>query len=137
MRLSARLCGSVYYSYFFHRVILLSDGAGDEAVLDGEGRSSAKANRSVTGGAFYDLASQGLTPLVGGRGSMGLSSNSVQGSRAGSSAPPVRIRGLITSRNGTLLRGTIVYRTYATHKNQYTYLFLLTVLDPTYYGPPW
>ena len=70
----------------------MSGGAGDGAILDGNGASSAKENGAVVGGAFYDLASQCLTPLIGGRGSVGLSSNSVKGRRAGSSAPPVRWR---------------------------------------------
>ena len=35
-----------------------------------------------------------------------------------------------------LLRGTLVNRTYGTHKNLYIYLFLLTLLGPIYYGPP-
>ena len=60
-------------------------GAGDQAVVhNGNGGASTK----VAGGAFFDLASQSLTPLVGGRGSVGLGANSVQGRRAG--AAPVR-----------------------------------------------
>ena len=35
-----------------------------------------------------------------------------------------------------LLRGTIVNRTYGTHKNLYNSLFLLTKFGPIYYGPP-
>ena len=35
-----------------------------------------------------------------------------------------------------LLRGTILNRTYATHKNLNNYLFLLTKFGPIYYGPP-
>ena len=35
-----------------------------------------------------------------------------------------------------VLRGTIVNRTYGTHKNLYIYLFLLTIFGPIYYGPP-
>ena len=37
-----------------------------------------------------------------------------------------------------LIRGTIVSRTYDTHKNLNIYLFVLTirVLGPIYYGPP-
>ena len=34
------------------------------------------------------------------------------------------------------LRGTIVNRTYGTHKHLYINLFLLTMLGPVYYGPP-
>lgn len=48
----------------------------------------------MVGGAFYDLASQCITPLVGGRGSVGLNSNSSMGRRAGSNAPAVRGREL-------------------------------------------
>ena len=35
-----------------------------------------------------------------------------------------------------LLRGTIVNRTYGTHKNLYIYLFSLTIFGPVYYDPP-
>ena len=35
-----------------------------------------------------------------------------------------------------LLRGTIVNRTYGTHKNLHVHLFLLTIFGPIYYGPP-
>ena len=35
-----------------------------------------------------------------------------------------------------LLRGAIVNRTYGTHKNLYISLFLQTIYDPIYYGPP-
>ena len=35
-----------------------------------------------------------------------------------------------------LLRGTIVNRTYGTHKHLHIFLFLLTIFDPIYYGPP-
>ena len=34
------------------------------------------------------------------------------------------------------LRGTIVNRTYGTHKNLHIYLFLLTIVGPIYCGPP-
>ncbi|CAN0009123.1 unnamed protein product [Laminaria digitata] len=71
-----------------------SEGAG--AVLDGNCASSPKENDLVVGGAFYDLASQCLTPLVGGRGTVGLSSNCVQGRRAGPGAPS------LTSANGVV-----------------------------------
>ena len=37
---------------------------------------------------------------------------------------------------GTVLRGTIVKRTYGMHKNLYISLFLLTRFGPIYYGPP-
>ena len=36
----------------------------------------------------------------------------------------------------SLLRRTILNRTYGTHKNIYVSLFLLTILGPIYYGPP-
>ena len=36
----------------------------------------------------------------------------------------------------TLLRGTIVNRTYDTHENLYISLFLPTIFGPIYYGPP-
>ena len=36
----------------------------------------------------------------------------------------------------TLLRGTIVNRTYGTHKIPYIYLFLLEKFGPIYNGPP-
>ena len=35
---------------------------------------------------------------------------------------------------GSLLRGTIVNRTYGTHRNLYIYLFSLTIFGPIYYG---
>ena len=35
-----------------------------------------------------------------------------------------------------LLRGTIVNRTYGTHKKLYIHLLLLTICGPIYYGPP-
>ena len=35
-----------------------------------------------------------------------------------------------------ILRGAIVNRTYGTHKNLYTSLFLLPIFGPIYYGPP-
>ena len=35
-----------------------------------------------------------------------------------------------------VLRGTILNRTYSTHKNLYISLFLLTIYGPIYYGPP-
>ena len=35
-----------------------------------------------------------------------------------------------------LLRGAIVYRTYGKHQHIYIPLFLLTISDPIYYGPP-
>ena len=35
-----------------------------------------------------------------------------------------------------LLRGTILNRTYCTHKNLYISIFLLTIFGPIYYGPP-
>ena len=35
-----------------------------------------------------------------------------------------------------LLRGTIVNRTYGTHKNLYIHLFSPTIFGPIYYGPP-
>ena len=35
-----------------------------------------------------------------------------------------------------LLRGTIVNRTYGTHKNLYVPLFLLTIFGPINYSPP-
>ena len=35
-----------------------------------------------------------------------------------------------------LLRGTILNRTYGTHKNLYILLFLPTMFGPIYYGPP-
>ena len=35
-----------------------------------------------------------------------------------------------------LLRGTIVNRTYGTHKNLYVSPFLLTIFGPVNYGPP-
>ena len=35
-----------------------------------------------------------------------------------------------------LLRGTIVNRTYGTHKNLNISLFLLTIFGPVNYGPP-
>ena len=35
-----------------------------------------------------------------------------------------------------LLRGTIVNRTYCTHKNLYVLLFLPTIFGPVKYGPP-
>ena len=34
-----------------------------------------------------------------------------------------------------LLRGTILNRTYGTHKNLYTYLFLPTISGTIYYAP--
>ena len=34
-----------------------------------------------------------------------------------------------------LLRGTIVNRTYGTHKKLYIFLFLLTKFGPIYHGP--
>ena len=34
------------------------------------------------------------------------------------------------------IRGTIVNRTYGTHKNLCTHLFLLTIFGPVYFGPP-
>ena len=37
----------------------------------------------------------------------------------------------------TLLHGTIVNRTYDTHKNLYFYVFLPTTIGPIYYGPPY
>ena len=37
---------------------------------------------------------------------------------------------------GTLVRGTIVNRTYGTSKNLCSYLFLVTIGGPVYYGPP-
>ena len=37
---------------------------------------------------------------------------------------------------GELLRGTIVNRTYGTHKNQYISPFSPTIYGPIYYGPP-
>ena len=33
------------------------------------------------------------------------------------------------------LRGTMVNRTYGTHKNLHIYLFLLTIFGPIYFGP--
>ena len=36
----------------------------------------------------------------------------------------------------TVLRGTIVNRTYGTHKNRYISLFLLTIVGIINYGPP-
>ena len=36
-----------------------------------------------------------------------------------------------------VLRGTIVNRTYGTHKNLDIPLFLVTILRPIYYGPPY
>ena len=38
--------------------------------------------------------------------------------------------------NSTLLRGGIVNRTYGTHKNPYTSVFLPTIFGPINYGPP-
>ena len=35
-----------------------------------------------------------------------------------------------------LLRGTIINRTYGSHKNLYIPLFLLTIFGPINYGPP-
>ena len=35
-----------------------------------------------------------------------------------------------------LLRGTVLNRTYGTHKNLYISRFLLTTFDPIYYGSP-
>ena len=35
-----------------------------------------------------------------------------------------------------ILRGAIVNRTYARHKNLYIQLFLLTIFGPIYHGPP-
>ena len=35
-----------------------------------------------------------------------------------------------------IIRGTILNRTYGTHKNLYKSLFLLTIFGPIYYGPP-
>ena len=35
-----------------------------------------------------------------------------------------------------LLRGTILNRTYGTHKKLYTSLFLPTIFGSIYYGPP-
>ena len=35
-----------------------------------------------------------------------------------------------------LLRGTIVNRTYGTHKNLYIFIFLLTMFGSIYFGPP-
>ena len=40
------------------------------------------------------------------------------------------------AKRNLLLPGTIVNRTYGTHKTLYTYLFLLTIFGPIYYGPP-
>ena len=34
------------------------------------------------------------------------------------------------------ITGTILNRTYGTHKNLHISLFLLTIFGPTYYGPP-
>ena len=34
-----------------------------------------------------------------------------------------------------VVRETIVNRTYGTHKNQYIFLFLLTIFGPIYYSP--
>ena len=36
----------------------------------------------------------------------------------------------------TLLRGTVVNRTYSTHENLYMYPLFLTILGPIYCGPP-
>ena len=36
----------------------------------------------------------------------------------------------------TLLRGTLVNRTYGEDKNLYIHLFLLTIFGPIYYRPP-
>ena len=38
--------------------------------------------------------------------------------------------------NGTVLRGTTVYRTYGEHKRLHIYLFWPTLYGPTYYCPP-
>ena len=35
-----------------------------------------------------------------------------------------------------IIRGTILKRTYGTHKILYKYQFLLTIFGPIYYGPP-
>ena len=43
----------------------------------------------------------------------------------------------LLSREELLLRGTRVNRTYGTHKKLDTYVFLLTVFGPIYYGPPY
>ena len=37
----------------------------------------------------------------------------------------------------TLLRGTILNRTYGEYKNLYISLILLTIFGPIYYGPPY
>ena len=34
------------------------------------------------------------------------------------------------------IRGTMLNKTYGTHKNLYVSLFLLTIFGPIYYGPP-
>ena len=47
------------------------------------------------------------------------------------------IPGININSTGTVLRGTIVNRTYDTHKKLYISLFLLTIFGPIYYGPPY
>ena len=41
-----------------------------------------------------------------------------------------------TGQRCTTCGGTIVNRTYGTHKKQHIYLFLPTIFGPIYYGPP-
>ena len=45
-------------------------------------------------------------------------------------------RQLVISWQIFLLRGTILNRTYGTHKNLYISLFLLSMFGSIYYGPP-
>lgn len=51
----------------------------------------------LVGGAFYDLMSQCLTPLVGGRGAAGQRDDTVLARRAGDpNASPVRVCSRVT-----------------------------------------
>ena len=58
------------------------------------------------------------------------------GGGGGGIADSARFVQSILMSDTVILRGTIVNRTYGTHKNLHIYLFLPTTFGPIYYGPP-
>ena len=83
--------------------------------MDDKKRLTTQQQRSLRGWGVIDTSYKNWCPVLQCKESQGTRCNMI---------PPL------------LLRGTIVNRAYGRHKNQYIYLFLLTIFCPIYYGPP-